>query len=102
MNDASARPDRAEPGLRPRRSAKCCHLEFRRLTVDGLAEVLDRTLEGLPGLPDNVLIGSDDALSRHAQAVRLERHVCSEFALALRRTVEAYRSTDILIPVVAG
>jgi hypothetical protein len=42
------------------------HLEFGRLPADALTGVLDRALKGLPGLADDMLVGGDGSLGRHA------------------------------------
>jgi len=64
--------------------------------------VFDLPLEGLPGLADDLLIGRDGALGRHAECVCLQAHVGGELALALRLAVEAYRTVKILVAHVVG
>ena len=104
--DSSSRTRRtteaAEPRLRRRLSAQCGHLQLGRLAVYGLAGVLDGPLEGLPGLADDLLVGGDSALGGHAKGVGLKGHVSGELTLALRGAVEADRTTDIFVPLVAG
>lgn len=84
------------------RLAECRHLEIGRLTADRLAGVLDLTLIGLPGLADDVLVGSNGTLGRHAQGVRLKAHVGGELALALGIAVETDRAVEILVADVVG
>lgn len=64
-------------------------------------QILDRALEGLLGLADDLLVCGDGTLGSHAQGVGLKRHVRGELSLA-RRRVEADRSIDFFVPVVAG
>lgn len=47
------------------------HLHLGRLAADGLAGLLGLPLEGLPALADDLFVGCDGALSRHAQGVGL-------------------------------
>lgn len=49
--------------------------QCRGLAVDGVAEVLDGPLQGLPGFADNVLVYGDGALGRHAQGMGLPAHL---------------------------
>lgn len=47
----------AEPKPRLYRSTKCSHLHLCSLAINALAGIFDRSLEGLPWLADDVLIG---------------------------------------------
>lgn len=78
-------------------SSESRHLQLGRLPVDRLARILDRALEGLPGLADDLLVCGDGTLRGHAQGVGLERHVGGELSLALGGAVEADGSIDIFI-----
>jgi len=49
------------------RSAKRRHLKIGSLSADVLAGVLDLALVGLPAFADDVLVGCDGTLGRHAQ-----------------------------------
>ena len=52
---------RAEPKPRPFGSPKRRHLQFGGLAIDGLARIVDGSLERFPSLTDDVFIGADSA-----------------------------------------
>ncbi len=64
--------------------------------------VFDLPFEGLPGFADDLLVGGDGALGRHAERVCLQTHVGGELALALRLAVETNRPVEVLVAHVVG
>ncbi len=92
----------AEPKLRPSGSAKCRHLQFGRLAVDGLARIFDLPLERLPGFANNLFVCGDDALGRAAERMRLDAHIGRELSLALGIAVEPDRTVEILVAGIVG
>jgi hypothetical protein len=53
-------------------SSECRHLHLRNLAVEGLTGILNRAIEGFPGLADHVLGGGGGGgLGGHAERERL-------------------------------
>lgn len=66
-----SRPVRQDGGARPKPrpiggSTESRHLHLGRLAVERLAGILDRPLEGLPVLTDDVLVSRNGAFGGHA------------------------------------
>src|SRR3546814_5123496 len=59
--------------------------------------MFDRPAEGLPRLADDLFIGGDCALGRHAQRVGLDTHVGRELPLALGGTIVSDRTVEVLV-----
>jgi len=78
-------------------SAESGHLSLGRLAVERCARVLDRSVEGLPGLANHLFVGGHRALGRHAQRVGLNTHVGRELPLALGGAIIADRPVEILV-----
>lgn len=72
-------------------------LSFGCFAVERCARVLDRAVEGLPGLADNLFVCRHRAFGCHAQCVGLDTHVGREFPLALGGAIVADRTVEILV-----
>ena len=64
--------------------------------------MLDLPFERLPGFANDLLVGGDGALGRHAERVGLEGHVGREFSFALRGAVKTNGTVEIFVAAVVG
>lgn len=86
----------------PATSTEGRHLSFGRLAIERSARVLDRPVEGLPDLADNLFVGRHRTLGCHAQRVGLYTHVGCKLPLALGAAVIADRTVEILVAGIIG